>query len=151
MKFCQKRLSPPLIVKIVAKVSIESTEVYSREAYEEYIESRKMLIDNLNRIEGCYTPIPMGAFYTVEKLPVDDYEKFCSWYLSDFVFRDELIPTKINFSRNEFDCIGDAIMMTPTTGFYTVRSLGKNHFCFVYALCKNDLQQASLILDVAIK
>lgn len=78
MKFCQARLSPPLIGQIVAEASIEGTEAYSCEVYEEYTERRKCLIDGVNRIDGCYTPIPMGAFYTVAKLLVDDTEKFCA-------------------------------------------------------------------------
>ena len=89
MKFCQARLSPPLIGQIVAEASIEGTEAYSREVYEEYLERRKCLIDGVNRISGCYTPIPMGAFYTVVKLPVDDAEKFCEWCLSNFSWKDE--------------------------------------------------------------
>lgn len=60
MKFCQVRLSPPLIGQIVAEASIERTEAYSREVYEEYTERRKCLIDGVNRIDGCYTPIPTG-------------------------------------------------------------------------------------------
>ena len=40
------------------------------------------LIAGLNRIPGVYSPIPMGAFYTVAKLPVDDSDKFCAWCLS---------------------------------------------------------------------
>ena len=81
MKFCQARLSPPLIGQLIAEASIEGTEAYSRDVYEEYTERRKCLIDGVNRIAGCYTPIPMGAFYTVAKLPVDDAEKFCAWCL----------------------------------------------------------------------
>lgn len=34
MKFCQARLSPPLIGQIVAEAFIEGTEAYSREIYE---------------------------------------------------------------------------------------------------------------------
>ena len=64
MKFCQARLSPPLLGQIVAEASIEGTEQYSREVYDEYVERRKCLIDGVNRIPGCYTPMPMGAFYT---------------------------------------------------------------------------------------
>lgn len=52
MKFCQARLSPPLIGQIVAEASIEGTEAYSREVYEEYAERRKCLIDGVNRIDG---------------------------------------------------------------------------------------------------
>lgn len=51
---------PPLIGQIVAEASIERTEAYSREVYEEYTERRKCLIDGVNRIDGCYTPIPTG-------------------------------------------------------------------------------------------
>jgi len=41
--------------------------------------SNAFLIDGLNRIPGVYSPIPMGAFYTVAKLPVDDSVSLCSW------------------------------------------------------------------------
>ena len=71
MKFCQARLSPPLIGQIVAEASIEDTEEYSAEVYEEYVARRKCLVDGLNKIQGVYSPIPMGAFYTIaELLPV---------------------------------------------------------------------------------
>ena len=70
MKFCQARLSPPLIGQIAAEASLDAPEEYSRETYDEYVERRKCLIDGLNRIPGVYSPIPMGAFYTVAKLPV---------------------------------------------------------------------------------
>ena len=62
MKFCQARLSPPLIGQLIAEASIEGTEQYSRDVYDEYVERRKCLIDGGNRISGCYTPVPMGAF-----------------------------------------------------------------------------------------
>ena len=59
MKFCQARLSPPLIGQLIAEASIEGTEQYSRDVYESYLERRKVLIDGINRIPGCYSPIPM--------------------------------------------------------------------------------------------
>ena len=65
MKFCQARLSPPLIGQIAAEASLDAPEEYSRETYDEYVERRKCLIDGLNRIPGVYSPIPMGAFYSV--------------------------------------------------------------------------------------
>ena len=78
MKFCQARLSPPLIGQIAAEASLDAGEDYLRDIYDEYVERRKCLIDGLNRIPGVYSPIPMGAFYTVAKLPVDDSDKFCA-------------------------------------------------------------------------
>lgn len=141
MKFCQARLSPPLIGQLIAEASIEGTESYSRDVYEEYTERRKCLIDGVNRISGCYTPIPMGAFYTVAKLPVDDAEKFCSWCLTDFCYKDKNTP-------NEY--VGETIMMAPAAGFYTNAEYGKNQVRLAYVLCKKDLQRAILLLEKAL-
>jgi len=133
MKFCQARLSPPLIGQIVAEASIEGTEQYSRDVYEEYVERRKCLIDGLNRIPGCYTPIPMGAFYTVAQLPVDDVEKFCAWCLSDF------------------DYEGETVMMAPATGFYSNSELGRQQVRLAYVLRKEDLKRALVVLEKALE
>ena len=133
MKFCQARLSPPLIGQIVAEASIDGTEAYSREIYEEYVERRKCLIDGVNRIPGCYTPLPMGAFYTVAKLPVDDAEKFCAWCLTDFSYE------------------GETVMMAPAAGFYTTPGLGKDEVRMAYVLCKEDLKRALFILSKALE
>lgn len=141
MKFCQARLSPPLIGQIVAEASIEGTEAYSREVYEEYLERRKCLIGGVNRIPGCYTPIPMGAFYTVAKLPVDDAEDFCTWCLSDFCWKDEHTPE---------GCLGETVMMAPAAGFYTTPGSGMNQVRLAYVLCKEDIQRALFILEKAL-
>ena len=133
MKFCQARLSPPLLGQIVAEASIEGTEQYSREVYDEYVERRKTLIDGVNRIPGCYTPLPMGAFYTVAKLPVDDAEKFCAWCLTDFQYE------------------GETVMMAPAAGFYTNPELGKDQVRLAYVLKKEDLQRALFVLGKALE
>ncbi|MCQ2136824.1 MAG: pyridoxal phosphate-dependent aminotransferase, partial [Bacteroidales bacterium] len=64
MKFCQARLSPPLIGQIVAEASLDVQKEYLQNTYEEYLERRNFLIDGLNKIPGVYSRIPMGAFYT---------------------------------------------------------------------------------------
>ena len=133
MKFCQARLSPPLIGQLIAEASIEGTEQYSRDVYEEYVERRKCLIDGLNRIPGCYTPIPMGAFYTVAQLPVDDVDKFCAWCLTDF------------------DYEGETIMMAPATGFYSNSELGRKQVRLAYILNKEDLKRAMVVLEKALE
>ena len=150
MKFCQARLSPPLIGQIVAEASIEGTEIYSREVYEEYIERRKTLIDGINRIPGCYTPIPMGAFYTVAKLPVDDAEKFCAWCLSDFRYTDEKTASMKPSGHNS-EVIAETIMMAPAAGFYTTPGLGHDQVRLAYVLCKEDIQRSLMILKKAIE
>ncbi len=142
MKFCQARLSPPLLGQLVAEASIEGTEQYSREVYDEYVEHRKCLIDGGgNRIPGCYTPVPMGAFYTVARLPVDDAEKFCAWCLNDFAYKDDETPECFN---------GETVMMAPAAGFYSNPELGKNQVRLAYVLKKEDLRRALFVLERAL-
>ena len=133
MKFCQARLSPPLIGQIIAEASIEDTEEYSADVYEEYVARRKCLVDGLNKIPGVYSPIPMGAFYTVAKLPVEDAEDFCAWCLSDFSYE------------------GETVMMAPASGFYSTPGLGKDEVRIAYVLKKEDLQRAIFLLEKALE
>lgn len=133
MKFCQARLSPPLIGQLIAEASLDATPEYSREIYDEYVERRKCLIDGLNRIPGVYSPIPMGAFYTVAKLPVDDAEKFCEWCLTDFEYE------------------GQTVMMAPAAGFYTTPGAGFNQVRIAYVLKKEDLMNALVVLGKALE
>ena len=133
MKFCQARLSPPLIGQLIAEASLDATPEYSREIYDEYVERRKCLIDGLNRIPGVYSPIPMGAFYTVAKLPVDDAEKFCEWCLTDFEYE------------------GQTVMMAPAAGFYTTPGAGVNQVRIAYVLKKEDLINALVVLGKALE
>ena len=133
MKWCQARLSPPLIGQIVAEASLDTPDTYMLEVYNEYVERRKFLIDGLNRIPGCYSPIPMGAFYTVAKLPVDDADKFCAWCLEEFSYE------------------GQTIFMAPASGFYTTPGLGKNEVRIAYVLKKEDLAKALVVLSKALE
>lgn len=151
MKFCQARLSPPLLGQLVAEASIEGTEQYSREVYDEYVERRKCLIDGVNRIPGCYTPMPMGAFYTVARLPVDDAEKFCAWCLEEFCYVDDKTSSMTPSGNKKKPVIGETIMMAPAAGFYINPEFGKNQIRLAYVLCKKDLQRALMILEKAIE
>lgn len=133
MKFCQARLSPPLIGQIAAEASLDADADYLRDTYDEYVERRKCLIDGLNRIPGVYSPIPMGAFYTVAKLPVDDSDKFCAWCLA------------------EFDYEGQTVFMAPASGFYTTPGAGRNEVRIAYVLKKEDLTRALIVLERALE
>ncbi len=133
MKFCQARLSPPLIGQIAAEASLDAPDEYMLQIYNEYVERRKFLIDGLNRINGVYSPIPMGAFYTVARLPVDDSDKFCAWLLE------------------EFDYMNETIFMAPASGFYTTPGLGYNEVRIAYVLNKESLAKALKILEEALK
>ena len=133
MKFCQARLCPPLIGQVIAEASISAPREYMNNTYEEFITRRKFLIDGLNKIPGVYSPIPMGAFYTTAKLPIDDCEKFCKWCLTDF--------------RRD----GKTIMMAPGTGFYSDPQYGKDQVRLAYVLNVDDLKEALKLLAEALE
>ena len=132
MKFCQARLSPPLLGQIVAEASIEGTEDYARQCFEEYKARRDFFIKGLNEIPGVYSPMPEGAFYTVASLPVEDAEDFCKWLLTDF----------------RLD--GETLMMAPAAGFYSTPGLGKNQVRMAYVLKEEDLSRSLEILRAAL-
>lgn len=133
MKFCQARLSPPLIGQVAAEASLKASDLYMRECYNSYIDRRKFLIDRLNQIEGVYCPMPMGAFYCVAKLPVKSADDFCAWLLKDF--------------RHE----GTTLFMAPMSGFYTAPGFGENEVRIAYVLEKEDLAASIEILELALK
>ncbi|MDE6628389.1 MAG: pyridoxal phosphate-dependent aminotransferase [Muribaculaceae bacterium] len=133
IKFCQARLSPPLLGQLVAEASIDAPADYMLATYNDYLERRNFLVDGINRIPGCYTPIPMGAFYTVVSLPVDDADRFCSWCLSDFEYE------------------GQTVFMAPASGFYTTPGLGRNEVRMAYVLEKSELAKALEVLRKALE
>lgn len=133
MKFCQARLSPPLVGQIIAEASLSTPKEYMEEVYDEYLSRRNFLINELNKIPGVYSPTPMGAFYTMVQLPVDDADKFCKWCLTDFSYN------------------GKTVMMAPGSGFYTHREDGKREVRMAYVLNKEDLADAMVVLRKALQ
>lgn len=133
MKFCQARLSPPLVGQVIAEASLSTPQEYMEEVYDEYLSRRNFLIDGLNKIPGVYSPTPMGAFYTMVRLPVDDAEKFCIWCLTDFSYE------------------GQTVMMAPGAGFYTDPADGRNEVRMAYVLNKEDLAKALVVLQKALE
>lgn len=133
MKFCQARLCPPLVGQLIAEASLSTPQEYLAEVYDEYLSRRNFLIDGLNKIPGVYSPTPMGAFYTVARLPVDDAEKFTKWCLTDFSYE------------------GQTIMMAPAAGFYSDPEEGRNEVRIAYVLNKEDLGKALTVLAKALE
>ncbi|MDR1332128.1 MAG: pyridoxal phosphate-dependent aminotransferase [Tannerella sp.] len=133
MKWCQARLSPPLIGQFIAEASLDTPKDYMLAVYNEYLERRNFLVDRINRIDGCYSPIPMGAFYTLARLPVDDADEFCAWCLRDFSHE------------------GQTVMMAPASGFYTSPGYGKNEVRLAYVLNRQELALALTVLEKALE
>lgn len=142
MKLCQARLSPPLIGQLIAEASVHGTESYAKEVFDEYLKRRNCLVEGINRIPGCHTPMPMGAFYTVVSLPVEDAEEFCAWCLSNFAWKDEFTPDGHT---------GETVMMAPASGFYTNKDSGRNQARLAYVLNTDRIKRALFILEKALE
>ncbi len=132
MRFCQARLSPPLIGQIAAEAALDAGREYMVEMHGEYLLRRNFLVEGLNRIPGVYTPLPMGAFYTMARLPVKDTDHFCRWMLSDF------------------NLCGQTLFLAPASGFYTTSGYGTNEARIAYVLKREDLAVCIGILEAAL-
>jgi len=133
MKLAQARLSPPLIGQLIAEASLDAPQAYHKGVYDEYIARRNCLVEGLNKIPGVFTPMPMGAFYTVAKLPVKDIDDFCRWCLEEFNYE------------------GETVMMAPASGFYATPGLGKDEVRMAYVLKIDDLKRALVVLEKALE
>ncbi|MEZ3531763.1 MAG: pyridoxal phosphate-dependent aminotransferase [Muribaculaceae bacterium] len=132
MKFCQARLSPPLVGQLVAEASVDTPNDYLEQAFGEYRRRRDFLLEGLNSIPGVFAPMPMGAFYAVARLPVKNAEDFCRWCLEEFSYN------------------GSTVFMAPAAGFYTVPGMGHNEVRVAYVLKQEDLEEAVEVLRAAL-
>ncbi len=133
LKFAQARLSPPGLGQIVGEASIDTPAQYFADVNKEYTARRNYMVEALNKIPGVYCPKPKGAFYTVVKLPVDDADKFAQWLLEDFEYKNQ------------------TVMVAPASGFYSTPGSGKNEVRIAYVLKIDDLKNAMIILEEALK
>ncbi len=132
-KLAMARLCPPMLGQVVAEAAVDSPPEYMEGVYQEYLQRRDYFINALNGIEGVYSPMPMGAFYSMVRLPIDDSDRFCQWMLEEF----------------EYD--GATVMMAPASGFYFSEGAGKNEVRVAYVLNRDDLQSSIACLKEALK
>ncbi len=128
MKYAQARLCPPVFGQLAALGALDTPQEYFAEVREEYIRRRDFAVNALNAMPGVFSPLPMGAFYTIVEIPVDDAESFCRWMLS------------------EFRVGGETTMVTPAASFYKTPGKGINHVRLAYVLEVEELRKALDIL-----
>lgn len=133
MKYAQARLCPPVIGQMASIGALDTPDEYFDEVKAEYIRRRDFMIEGLNKIEGVFTPCPMGAFYTIAELPVDDTENFAKWMLEEFRVNNE------------------TTMVTPAASFYKTPGKGKNHARIAYVLEIEEMKKALHILEEGLK
>ncbi|MDP1624006.1 MAG: pyridoxal phosphate-dependent aminotransferase [Bacteroidales bacterium] len=133
LKFAQARLSPPTFGQIAGEEAVNTPESYLVNVLEEYVRRRDIVVESINRMDGCYCPNPGGAFYAVARLPVDDSDKFCQWLLEEFSYE------------------GQTVMFAPATGFYSTPGRGKDEVRISYVLNVSDLKKAMKCLEEGLK
>ena len=132
MKFCQSRLSVATLDQIGAAALYSVDDSYMKESIKEYRHRRDVAIEGLRKIPGVKVEVPMGAFYVMAQLPVDDTDKFQHWLLT--AFEDQ----------------GETVMFAPGASFYATPGKGMNEIRMAYILEENDLRRAVELLGIGI-
>jgi aspartate aminotransferase len=133
MKFAQARLCAPVIGQYAALGALDTPDEYFEEVKAEYIRRRDYMLGRLNNMEGVFSPVPEGAFYTVVSLPVDDAEKFAKWMLENFRINNE------------------TTMVTPAASFFSTPGTGTNYARVAYVLEIPEMEKALDILEAGLK
>ena len=128
LKFCQSRLSVATIDQVGAAALYDVSHDFFRVCKAEYQKRRDVVISKLRAIPGVVVEEPMGAFYVMASLPVDDSDKFQYWLLQ------------------EFETDGDTVMFAPGAPFYETPGKGINEVRIAYVLKQQDLERAMDVL-----
>lgn len=128
LRYAQARLCAPALGQIAVEGALKAPQSYYDATRTEYISRRDAMLAELRKIDGVVAPTPLGAFYAVAQLPVDDSTKFCIWMLEHFSHE------------------GWTVQMTPMGGFYFDAEKGRQQVRLAYVLEKEKLVKAMDIL-----
>ena len=133
LKFCQSRLSVATIDQVGAAALYSVDKDFYRRSKEEYRQRRDLVVSRLRQIPGVMVEEPMGAFYVMASLPVDDADKFQRWLLESF------------------DDNGDTVMFAPGAPFYETPGKGINEVRIAYVRSQSELERAMELLAKGIQ
>ena len=133
LKFALTRLSPPTLALIAADKALNCNENYIKGAINEYSNRRKVLISELSKLSNIKYSDPIGAFYSIIKLPIKDAEKFSKFLLTDFSINNE------------------SVMLAPASGFYSSKNNGDDEVRIAFVLNSEKLKRAINIIDKGLK
>lgn len=133
LKFCQSRLAVATIDQIAAAALYSVPHSFFVESKAEYQRRRDTVMEKLRQIPGVMVEEPMGAFYLMASLPVDDADKFQRWLLTDFSDH------------------GETVMFAPGAPFYETPGKGVNEVRIAYVLKQKDLERAMDLLALGIE
>ena len=133
LKFALARLSPPTLALIAADNALSSDQKYIDGVISEYSHRREVLIDELSKINDIEFSNPMGAFYSIIKLPVKNAEDFAKFLLTDFSINNE------------------SVMVAPASGFYSSENNGEDEVRIAFVLNSEKIKRAINIINIGLK
>ena len=133
LKFAHLRLSPPTYALMASEAALSAPKSYLDEVVKEYTTRRNTLINRLEQIPNVEVSHPMGAFYCIVKLPVEDAENFSKFLLTDFSLNNQ------------------TVMLAPAKGFYSSPNVGVNEVRIAFILDEEKLILAATILEKALE
>ena len=133
LKFALARLSPPTLALIAANKALNSDQKYIDAVISEYSHRREVLIDELSKINDIEFSNPMGAFYSIIKLPVKNAEDFAKFLLTDFSINNE------------------SVMVAPASGFYSSENNGEDEVRIAFVLNSERIKRAVNIINIGLK
>ena len=133
LKFALTRLSPPTLALVAANKALNCNENYIKGAINEYSNRRKVLISELSKLNNIKYSDPIGAFYSIIKLPIKDAEEFSKFLLTDFSINNE------------------SVMLAPASGFYSSENNGSDEVRIAFVLNSEKLKRAINIIDKGLK
>ena len=133
LKLCQGRLCTTTLEQVGAAALYSVGPEYFEKVRVEYRRRRDLCYRKLTAIPGVVCAKPMGAFYAMAKLPIDNADDFQKWLLT------------------EFEDNGETVMYAPAAGFYASPDKGVNEVRIAYVLKEHDLSRALDLLALAIE
>ena len=133
LKFALTRLSPPTLALIAANHALNSREDYIENVIKEYYKRREVIINELSQIDNIKFSNPMGAFYSIIKLPIENAEDFAKFLLTDFSYKNQ------------------SVMLSPASGFYSSENYGKDEVRIAFVLNSEKLKSAIKIIKLGLK
>ena len=133
LKFALTRLSPPTLALIAANHALNSGEDYIENVIKEYYKRREVIINELSQIDNIKFSNPMGAFYSIIKLPIENAEDFAKFLLTDFSYKNQ------------------SVMLSPASGFYSSENYGKDEVRIAFVLNSEKLKNAIKIIKLGLK
>ena len=133
LKVALTRLSPPTLALIAANHALNSREDYIKNVIKEYYKRREVIINELSQIDNIKFSNPMGAFYSIIKLPIENAEDFAKFLLTNFSYKNQ------------------TVMLSPASGFYSSENYGKDEVRIAFVLNSEKLKIAIKIIKLGLK